>query len=258
MAKLFLALVVLALAAQSMAIPRFLNKFEHRIVGGVEAKPGAHPHQVSLQTSSGFHYCGGSLIAADWVLTAAHCTTGDSPSAVHVHAAVHDIFDDQEGFEQTLSVAEIFIHDRYGSSGYGYDASLLRLATNAVVGDRAQPIKLAEAGFIPTGMATCTGWGTTSNGGSPAKLQEVVVPLVDDATCSQQYPGEIDETMICAGQEGKDSCQGDSGGPLIVQFNGEPVLVGIVSWGRGCGLDGYSGVYGEVQAMRDWIDAQMK
>ena len=57
---------------------------QQSIVGGDPAAPGAHPHQVSLQTNFGFHYCGGSLITPEWVLTAAHCVVGDSPSQVRV------------------------------------------------------------------------------------------------------------------------------------------------------------------------------
>ena len=60
--------------------------------------------------------------------------------------------------------------------------------------------------------------------------------------------------MICAGEEGKDSCQGDSGGPMTCSGS-ERLHCGIVSWGRGCALAGYPGVYAETSAFVDWIRA---
>jgi trypsin len=87
-------------------------------------------------------------------------------------------------------------------------------------------------------------------------LQKVDVPLVSPAMCDKGYPGEITNTMICAGLEegGKDSCQGDSGGPLVVtDNNNQKVLVGVVSWGYGCARPGQYGVYSKVNAAYDWI-----
>jgi secreted trypsin-like serine protease len=253
--KFLLAIVLVALCGSSFALPRHLRRFEHRIVGGEEVTPGSVPHQVSLQTSSGFHYCGGSLLNENWVLTAAHCTVGDSASAVNVVAGTHNIFEDDE-YTQHLKVKTIKVHEQYGSSGYGFDASLLELSAPAQMGIRTKGIRLAAKDSNPTGTVTVTGWGTTSDGGSPDVLQTVDVPMVDDATCEKAYPGSIDETMICAGISGKDSCQGDSGGPLVWrEADGELSLIGIVSWGRGCGEAGYPGVYGDVANMRDWIES---
>ena len=78
---------------------------------------------------------------------------------------------------------------------------------------------------------------------------------MDQETCNEDYSGyDITDKMICAGQKGKDSCQGDSGGPLVAYKDGSPVLVGVVSWGVGCALEGYPGVYARVSAFVDWIN----
>ena len=71
------------------------------------------------------------------------------------------------------------------------------------------------------------------------------------------YTAKINKRMICAASEGKDACQGDSGGPLICNSNGNPVLVGVVSWGQGCGEQQYPGVYTRVTPILDWIQEKM-
>merc|ERR1712107_407804 len=95
------------------------------------------------------------------------------------------------------------------------------------------------------GSCTVTGWGTLSAGGiTPDVLMKVDVPIVSDATCGAEYPFSIVESMLCAGEHGKDSCQGDSGGPLTcTNKDGSKYLGGVVSWGRGCAGYFSPGVY---------------
>ena len=94
--------------------------------------------------------------------------------------------------------------------------------------------------------------------GLPQKLMKVDVPIVDDERCKIEYPFSIVESMICAGQHGKDSCQGDSGGPMVC-YNGDGsvYLGGVVSWGIGCGGYYHPGVYTEVSYFTEWIQANM-
>ncbi|XP_054709106.1 trypsin-1-like [Uloborus diversus] len=108
-----------------------------------------------------------------------------------------------------------------------------------------------------TGMATVTGWGTTSQGGSLSEtLRAVDVPIMTDDECRKAYEDMIEDSMICAGYEegGKDSCQGDSGGPFVQRSeSGVSTLIGIVSWGKGCAQPNNPGVYTETAHFMDWI-----
>ena len=103
-------------------------------------------------------------------------------------------------------------------------------------------------------MATVTGWGTLQSGGNqPAALNEVDVIVQTNDQCNSAYGGGITDNMICAADAGKDSCQGDSGGPMVVEENGRFALAGVVSWGYGCAMPEYPGVYARVTAQLDWI-----
>ena len=97
------------------------------------------------------------------------------------------------------------------------------------------------------------------SGASPDTCQYVQVPAVTNAACNSAYSGGITESMICAGypEGGKDSCQGDSGGPFVCNNEGKAVIAGVVSWGYGCALPGYPGVYSRTTHVLDWIKAQM-
>ena len=77
-------------------------------------------------------------------------------------------------------------------------------------------------------------------------------PLCHQA-CNDAYGNQITSNMICAASPGKDSCQGDSGGPLVTQENDHYTLVGVVSWGYGCAMANYPGVYARVTAQMNWI-----
>ena len=118
-------------------------------------------------------------------------------------------------------------------------------------GEYVQPVTLPEQEEEFTGTALVSGWGTTREGGGlPATLQKVDVPIVSDDDCRISYPGDwIADSMMCAGEKGKDSCQGDSGGPMVCG----KYLCGIVSGGQGCARPDYPGIYTQVSYFVDWI-----
>ncbi|GAB4201103.1 MAG: hypothetical protein OHK0022_22820 [Roseiflexaceae bacterium] len=226
-----------------------------QIVGGTVATPGAWPWQARISRSgtTGI-YCGGSLINTQWVLTAAHCAQG-SLSGYTVVLGDHNRTI-SEGTEQIRSVSQIIIHPSYNPSTYNNDIALFRLSSPVTLNSRVQLVTLERNNSaLGAGVSTTvTGWGTTSSGGSTSStLRQVTVPIVSNTTCnsSSSYAGDVTSNMLCAGSAGKDSCQGDSGGPLVVAATNRQG--GIVSWGIGCALANYPGVYTRVPNYINWI-----
>jgi trypsin len=235
-ARALLALVPVALglglAAPSVAI-----------VGGTTSADGAHTFMASLQDGSGFAFCGGSVIAPRFVLTAAHCVPDGSAADLFVVVGTNDLGD---GSGTRIAVTRVSVHPDYADSTH--DAAVLELASPAPVA----PIELAlegddalEAAGTPV---TVAGWGdqTPLAGGgllTSSTLREVELDVVADDSfeCSADSA-----TGICAAALLKDSCQGDSGGPLWGTRGGRRTQIGIVSYGLGCGVPTQAGVYSEV------------
>ncbi|XP_061423593.1 trypsin-like [Lethenteron reissneri] len=225
--------------------------YEDHIVGGSECAAHSQPWQVSL--NNGYHFCGGSLISSEWVVSAAHCY--QTPSRICVRIGEHNIFV-SEGNEQWIQASKAIRHPRYRSASTDNDIMLIKLSTPATLNQYAQAIPLPSS-CVDTGV-TCTisGWGETQTSvGSPDVLMCVQAPVLSDTSCRNSYPFVITNNMICLGYQegGKDSCQNDSGGPVVC--NGQ--LQGIVSWGRGCALPNHPGVYTKVCNYNSWIASTM-
>lgn len=189
------------------------------------------------------------------VVTAAHCVRGDTqkPKNMDVLAGSTLRTGDQNG--QIRKVARIAKHEEYSSNDVQNDIAVLILLKSFEATQFVQPIKLPEAGYVPSvgDLVTVSGWGKIYEGGISAadKLQFVRKPIVDVVACNKSYSGQVSEGMLCAGTKkgGKDSCQGDSGGPMTLNN----ALTGVVSWGRGCGRVGFPGVYTRVSHYVSWI-----
>ncbi|GLX80291.1 hypothetical protein tinsulaeT_36310 [Thalassotalea insulae] len=234
-----------------------------KIVGGEEVKPHALPYQASIQDLNGSHFCGGSIVGQDLILTAAHCmegVNGESPN-IQVRVGAHSLTD---GSGQAIKVAKTYTNQEYPN--LSKDVAILKLEQE-ITDPNTAIIKLADQSFFNANIKekaplTVSGWGTLTSGGSmPDKLMAVSVPFVTNEVCNsaEAYSGQIQDTEICAGYKegGKDSCQGDSGGPLMFAKNNEFYQVGVVSWGDGCAAANKYGVYGNVAALKDWIDSAM-
>ncbi|XP_057207477.1 chymotrypsin-like protease CTRL-1 [Triplophysa rosa] len=243
-----------ALVASAPTVDPKENLNSIMVSGGGDAL-SVWPWQVSIQTSKGVNFCGGTLITENWILTAAHC-----PVKAGYHYVVlgeHDRGSNDEAV-QIKKISEVIRHPRFNKKNFNNDVALLKLSSPAQITSRVSPVNLVSSSTnIPSGtLCVTTGWGRTATGQGPRILQETTLPIVSTAECKQYWglTRSITDSMICAGGSGSSSCQGDSGGPLVCDSKGVWYQVGIVSWGtKECKVNA-PGVYSRVSFLRQWID----
>lgn len=235
-----------------------LGEAAGKIVGGTDTNISALPYQVAVMDSSFYQFCGGTILAGGWVLTANHCVEGTSASSLRIGAGSSRL-SSMRTTGQIRSVAQIIRYPGYSMPERGKDVALLKLATPLdLSGPNAQAIGFlaaADASATAAGAAmVVSGWGTTSSGGgSPDMLKAATVNAVSQTTLTQQYGSTITADQLGAAAPGRDSCQGDSGGPMVVTVNGVRKLAGVVSWGNGCADPRYAGVYARVSSFESWL-----
>ncbi|MFE0512576.1 S1 family peptidase [Streptomyces sp. NPDC058964] len=224
------------------------------IVGGTTTTTTSYPFVMQITDASGNQFCGGTLVAAKKVVTAAHCMSGESSSSVRVVGGRTYL----NGTDGTVSkVSKIWINPGYTDATNGDDVAVLTLSTSMPY-TTASYVSSSQTGVYAAGTtARILGWGTTSeNGSSSNQLRTATVPIVSDSSCTSSYGSDFVQTdMVCAGYTsgGVDTCQGDSGGPLLIGG----VLAGITSWGEGCAEAGYPGVYTRLATFSDLVTAQV-
>lgn len=223
-----------------------------QVVGGASTVTAEHPWMVALTTvASEPAYCGGALVAPDRVLTAAHCISGYRLGDVRVIAGRTDL----RGTDgQQRRVQDFWIHPSYRSPGQGGDIAVLFL--DRAMPYRTLPLETDPDAYQPGAPATVLGWGYTSEDGPySSELRGADVTLIADSDCGATYRQFDPEAMLCAGRPrgGADACYGDSGGPLVARGR----LVGVTSWGSGCGRAGRPGVYTRVTSYATEINAQL-
>ncbi|XP_053089833.1 transmembrane protease serine 3 [Pangasianodon hypophthalmus] len=237
-------------------------QYRARIVGGNLSQEGQFPWQVSLQFQNE-HLCGGSIVATQWILTAAHCVYGFAYPPLWTVLA--GLTEQPATGAKYLTVEKIIYHGRYRPKGLDYDIALLKLSQPLTFNGYIEPICLPNFGeeFEDGKICWISGWGATEDGGEASvSLHSARVPLISTKACSQPevYQGYISPGMICAGylEGGTDSCQGDSGGPLACEDLSVWKLVGATSWGQGCAERNKPGVYTRITQALTWIHQQME
>ncbi|XP_063850743.1 trypsin I-P1-like isoform X2 [Scylla paramamosain] len=241
-----------------------------RIVGGEPVEKGKFLWQVSLQNHQR-HFCGGTLIAPNWVVTAAHCVENDLRKDMTVVTAAWDL---EESSEQRRHRVREIVKGPYNSVTLENDIALLWIEEEEATARRndlphGTPMTIETRRDRGAGVkCLISGWGRLSSGGKLTPvLMAADVELRTDKECGAIFARHtffsVYPSNVCAGGGKKDACQGDSGGPMVC-CKGDTMdpshctLTGITSWGIGCATEGVPGVYTEVAYYADWIKTQVK
>ncbi|UYV83164.1 hypothetical protein LAZ67_23000042 [Cordylochernes scorpioides] len=228
-----------------------------KIYGGRESKPRVWPWQLAIHNSAGQVYCGATLIAPNWAVTAAHCIQHN----FYLRLLEHDT-SRPEGREKRARVRAIYVHPVFDPDTVHHDIALIRLNKRF---KNITPACLPRPDFRPKRLkeeAVVLGWGkehTDASFGSNV-LKQAKVPVVPLKRCQKAYPFlDLTKGMLCAGYpDGRiDTCAGDSGGPLMTRHKGYWTLQGITSFGEGCGPHGSYGIYTRVAYYVPWIEKVM-
>ncbi len=272
--------------ATAPALARRAPRAVASIVGGAGVSIASFPFQVALYNpaagspAAGF-FCGGVIVDATHVITAAHCLAGGGHGRGGVAGEIEVLagstrLDQPDPGSLRDPAAAVSVDPSYNPVSNDYDIGVVTLAHPLWSGSTVPSVNglstiaplpiapAAAAGYgepnaTPATIATVSGWGDTSPAPSgspsyPSALRSVGVPLVSEALCEEEY-ASIEQTitprMLCAGSSRPraDSCYGDSGGPLVVDRDSpahppaDYVLVGLVDFGNGCAQSGFAGVY---------------
>lgn len=245
-----------------------------------ESEYGEFPWMVAvlredkvMDSTLNVYECGGSLIAPNVILTAAHCVATKQKETLVVRAGEWDTQTKNELYpHQDRRVREVIVHEKLNKGSLANDIALLILEQPFDLAENIQPACLPPKNTKFDG-ANCfaSGWGKNifgKEGKYQVILKKVQLPVVAHDKCQASLRKtrlgnrfRLDPSFVCAGgRAGEDTCRGDGGSPLVCPIQGSSThyyQAGIVAWGIGCGEDNVPGVYVNVPLFRDWIDQQL-
>ncbi|GAA2245648.1 serine protease [Streptomyces ruber] len=252
-----LALTAAAVGAAVIPLTAFGPATAHAVIGGHPVEISRTPWAVALSSRDRFgpersgQFCGGVLVAPSTVLTAAHClseavlgTPRERLTDLRAIAGRGDLLS-KRGRE--IAVRRMWVNPGYDIGTNAGDFAVLTLAAPLPASSVIPMARAGDAAYRPGTVGAVYGWGDTTGTGDYARtLRASNVRILPDSVCEKAYPGSEEgtyaaRTMVCAGEPagGRDACQGDSGGPLVARGK----VIGLVSWGSGCGHAGNPGVY---------------
>ncbi|XP_063699975.1 serine protease snake-like [Culicoides brevitarsis] len=242
------------------------------IVGGEAAKPREFPHMALIgygEPDAIEYLCGGSLISENFVLSAGHCASGRAGPAAYVRLGEFDKYrTDDDARVEDFNIIQVIPHPAYKSSSQYNDIALFKLDRNAKLSPYVRPLCLPDKREIKERKAIASGWGRIGwTDDLSEQLLKVTLDFFPHDECAESYGtnrklpnGIMENQQLCAGShdDNKDTCEGDSGGPLQV-FHPDLYcmyqIVGITSFGKGCGLQGQPAVYARVFEFVPWIES---
>ena len=246
------------------------NKFNFRIINGFDVAEGKWPFMVSIQYYHNLitgtqHFCGGTILNDNTILTAAHCLVSDDYKVSGTWVYIGHVSLSKANNSFYFKAKEFLSKEDFDENNLsnGHDIGVIKLKNlinfDSFDANRVAKVCLPVKGEEPLAeQCVVLGWGITENNTASNVLKQATIPILDESVCSKQGHYNKDE-LLCAGYEqgDKDSCQGDSGGPLICPMKSDPkqwAQFGIVSYGDSCAK--FPGFYSKTQAFIEWVTKQ--